>query len=77
MHPPMHAFYHLPNLVYHLTPRPGLKPTRWRHGEPRPAHRVQTAPAAGGDPLPGLHQTSQEPTLLSCARPPIALDTHS
>ena len=29
MHPPMHALYHLPNLVHHLTPRPDLKPTPW------------------------------------------------
>ena len=30
MHPLMHALYHLPNLVHHLTPRPDFKPTRWR-----------------------------------------------
>ena len=30
MHPPMHALYHLPNLVSHPTPRPTSKPTQWR-----------------------------------------------
>ena len=29
MHPPMHALYHLPNLVTHPTARPDLKPTPW------------------------------------------------
>ena len=27
--PPMHALYHLPNLVTHPTARPDLKPTPW------------------------------------------------
>ena len=30
MHPPMHALYHLPNLVSHPTPGPISKPTPWR-----------------------------------------------
>ena len=30
MHPPMHALYHLPNLVTHPTPGPISKPTPWR-----------------------------------------------
>ena len=48
MHPPMHAFYHLPNLVSHPTPRPISKPTPWRtYASKQAAFGQQRARAAG------------------------------
>ena len=57
MHPPMHALYHLPNLVTHLTPRPTSKPTPWRAwASKRAAFGQQRARAA--DPfVPGFSET--------------------
>ena len=48
MHPPMHALYHLPNLVTHPTPRPISKPTPWRaYASKQAAFGQQRARAAG------------------------------
>ena len=44
----MHALYHLPNLVTHLTLRPDLKPTPWRTSASKQvAFGQQRARAAG------------------------------
>ena len=71
MHPPMHALYHLPNLVSHPTPRPISKPTPWRTwASKRAAFGQQRAHAA--DPfVPGFLSShfGPHPTPTHCCVP--------
>mgnify|MGYP001369728573 CR=1 FL=1 len=56
MHPPMHALYHLPNLVSHPTPQPISKPTPWRTYASKQAAFGQQRARAAGLFVPALSQ---------------------
>ena len=56
MHPPMHALYHLPNLVTHPIPRPISKPTPWRTPASKQAAFGQQRARAAGLFVPGFSE---------------------
>ena len=56
MHPPMHALYHLPNLVSHPTPQPISKPTPWRTSASKQAAFGQQRARAAGLFVPGFSE---------------------
>ena len=72
MHPPMHALYHLPNLVTHLTPRPISKPTPWRTYASKQAAFGQQRARAAGLFVPGFSEAGfdQADTPPHCPAPP-------
>ena len=57
MHPPMHALYHLPNLVTHPTPQPISKPTQWRKWASKRAALGQQRARAADPFVPGFSES--------------------
>ena len=72
MHPPMHALYHLPNLVSHPTPQPISKPTPWRTYASKQAAFGQQRARAAGLFVPGFSEAGfdQADTPPHCPAPP-------
>ena len=72
MHPPMHALYHLPNLVPHPTPGPTSKPTPWRTWASKQAAFGQQRARAAGLFVPGFSEAGfdQADTPPHCPAPP-------
>ena len=65
MHPPMHALYHLPNLVSHPTPGPISKPTPWRTYASKQAAFGQQRARAADLFVPGFSDSDfGQPCLL-------------
>ena len=70
MHPPMHALYHLPNLVSHPTPGPISKPTPWRTWASKQAAFGQQRARAAGLFVPGFSEAGFGHVCTPPAHPP-------
>ena len=70
MHPPMHALYHLPNLVSHPTPQPISKPTPWRTSASKQAAFGQQRARAAGLFVPGFSEAGFGHVCTPPAHPP-------
>ena len=70
MHPPMHALYHLPNLVSHPTPQPISKPTPWRTYASKQAAFGQQRARAAGLFVPGFSEAGFGHVCTPPAHPP-------